>query len=328
MIKIFISDNQDAINGQMNINKQTDVLNLINFKDLLHSQSYNPLSFVYEDSEIYDIAAFLYKELNLKNPASFFLITSIFGFLINYRPENEQNLTSLYKIIKAKYVKNNNEEFTLDKIISEIHRRYLKFLDKGFASSFVIKNYEMFSAFSNIEKENAFDECEKAFFIFGLAKNINFFYACDIELLYENMDNKTTYICMPSTDSVFFPYSKLLIKNLFNALSKIPILDTIIPDTLIELDENIDENIKKYIKEQNTCFVLKEIKPVTSWSINIINSFNTKNYLQEYNFIFEDEILDKINMNKNSNNFLSKVKDLKNDIEIDFEPMLDETKKE
>ena len=53
MIQIFISDNQDVINAQMNITKKTDVTNFVNFSDITHSKCYDPMYFVYDDEDIY-----------------------------------------------------------------------------------------------------------------------------------------------------------------------------------------------------------------------------------------------------------------------------------
>lgn len=96
---------------------------VFNPENPLESDYYNPFHLLSSDIDVIDLTNFISSYIHCCNNSNLLLMSCIF-YLIRYRPKEEQNFTSVMKLLRAAKVDKNNQntKSPLDRLFEEVAR--------------------------------------------------------------------------------------------------------------------------------------------------------------------------------------------------------------
>ena len=127
--KIFMQKFEELKNNGYDIR-------LVNFVNL-DADCYNPLEYIKNDRDTIEFANHFMINIHKQNNTNL-LLCALIEYLIKYRPKEEQNFTSIMKLLRAAEVDgdNPNAKSPLDRIFDEVQKRD--------PNSIALKEYRMF----------------------------------------------------------------------------------------------------------------------------------------------------------------------------------------
>ena len=121
---LFLDDERQADELYDTFKEKEYKINFINFKNPKYTNFYNPLLYLMDDDDIIKFSDFLSSYFNFTgNEGS--VLTAFIMYLINYRPMEEKNMLSVYKLIDAGKIDHSFKDMrtAADRIFDEVYRR-------------------------------------------------------------------------------------------------------------------------------------------------------------------------------------------------------------
>lgn len=98
-------------------------IKILNLIDPNASDYYNPFARIVSDNEIKEVVDAFFKHINTPTQ-NIILFESLLLYLKAYRPQHQQHLESIMKLLRAKGKVDDNDVSILDKIFKEVEERY------------------------------------------------------------------------------------------------------------------------------------------------------------------------------------------------------------
>lgn len=205
----FTNDNRIFENTFETLQKYKYDIKYLDFTNL-DMDGYNPIKYIKTERDVIEFSNYfinLYKKDNNLN----LLFCSLISYLCKYRSLNEQNLTSVMKLLRAANIdeKHPNIKSPLDRIFDEVEERD--------PSSSAVKQYKTFLTCSNNEAKNKISELANLLLLYDV-KEIEEFMINDTVNLDEIDNNKTIIFIIPPIDSVLSQLYEAFKYQLFKIL--------------------------------------------------------------------------------------------------------------
>ena len=147
---VIVDTNNDLLKETGGVLKDNGyTIKFFNLKNIKHSNTYNPLYYIENDVDVFDFIDCLFDSTNIEVKKHYedcerALLSSLILYLKKYRPENEQTLESVCKLLRA--TSNDGYKSPLDRIFGELETRD--------PDSIALKQYKTFKLASDTIQNN------------------------------------------------------------------------------------------------------------------------------------------------------------------------------
>ena len=186
-----------------------------------HSNCYNPFNYIRDDLGVLILINCLIKNTNpdgksggdpFWEKSETALLQALMFYLIKYRPKEEQNFTSIMKLLRAAEVDENNPNVKspLDRIFDEVEKR-----DPG---SIALKQYQTFKMGAGKTLKSILISCSVRLTVFNMKEIENLTGSDDIDLGTIGDEKQALFIVIPAADSTFNFLVSMMYSQLFETL--------------------------------------------------------------------------------------------------------------
>ena len=193
-----------------------------NLVEMKHSNCYNPFNYIRDDLGVLILINCLIKNTNpdgksggdpFWEKSETALLQALMFYLIKYRPKEEQNFTSIMKLLRAAEVDENNPNVKspLDRIFDEVAKRD--------ANSIALKQYMTFKMGAGKTLKSILISCSVRLTVFNMKEIENLTGTDDIDLGTLGDEKQALFIVIPAADSTFNFLVSMMYSQLFETLS-------------------------------------------------------------------------------------------------------------
>ena len=192
-----------------------------NLVEMKHSNCYNPFNYIRDDLGVLILINCLIKNTNpdgksggdpFWEKSETALLQALMFYLIKYRPKEEQNFTSIMKLLRAAEVDENNPNVKspLDRIFDEVEKRD--------PTSIALKQYQTFKMGAGKTLKSILISCSVRLTVFNMKEIENLTGSDDIDLGTIGDEKQALFIVIPAADSTFNFLVSMMYSQLFETL--------------------------------------------------------------------------------------------------------------
>ena len=203
------------------LERQGYKIKCFNLVEMKHSNCYNPFNYIRDDLGVLILINCLIKNTNPEGKSGgdpFWeksetaLLQALMFYLIKYRPKEEQNFTSIMKLLRAAEVDENNPNIKspLDRLFDEVEKR-----DKN---SIALKQYMTFKMGAGKTLKSILISCSVRLTVFNMKEIENLTGTDDIDLGTIGDTPQALFIVIPAADTTFNFLVSMMYSQLFETL--------------------------------------------------------------------------------------------------------------
>ncbi len=192
-----------------------------NLVEMKHSNCYNPFNYIRDDLGVLILINCLIKNTNpdgksggdpFWEKSETALLQALMFYLIKYRPKEEQNFTSIMKLLRAAEVDENNPNVKspLDRIFDEVAKRD--------SNSIALKQYMTFKMGAGKTLKSILISCSVRLTVFNMKEIENLTGTDDIDLGSIGDEKQALFIVIPAADSTYNFLVSMMYSQLFETL--------------------------------------------------------------------------------------------------------------
>ena len=203
------------------LERQGYKIKCFNLVEMKHSNCYNPFNYVRDDLGVLILINCLIKNTNpdgksggdpFWEKSETALLQALMFYLIKYRPKEEQNFTSIMKLLRAAEVDENNPNVKspLDRIFDEVAKRD--------SNSIALKQYMTFKMGAGKTLKSILISCSVRLTVFNMKEIENLTGTDDIDLGTIGDEKQALFIVIPAADSTYNFLVSMMYSQLFETL--------------------------------------------------------------------------------------------------------------
>ncbi len=203
------------------LERQGYKIKCFNLVEMKHSNCYNPFNYIRDDLGVLILINCLIKNTNpdgksggdpFWEKSETALLQALMFYLIKYRPKEEQNFTSIMKLLRAAEVDENNPNVKspLDRIFDEVAKRD--------SNSIALKQYMTFKMGAGKTLKSILISCSVRLTVFNMKEIENLTGSDDIDLGTIGDEKQALFIVIPAADSTFNFLVSMMYSQLFETL--------------------------------------------------------------------------------------------------------------
>lgn len=196
-------------------------IKLFNLVDMKHSNCYNPFNYIRDDLGVLTLINCLIKNTtppDAKASDPFWektetaLLQALMFYLIKYRPKEEQNFTSVMRLLRAADVDENNPnaESLLDKIFKEVAKRNPQCIS--------LKQYMVFKQGAGKTLKSILISCSVRLTVFNMKEIENLTGSDNIDLGSLGDEKQALFVIIPTADDTYNFLASMMYSQLFETL--------------------------------------------------------------------------------------------------------------
>lgn len=196
-------------------------IKVFNLVDMKHSNRYNPFNYIRDDLGVMMLINCLIKNTTppgQKSSDPFWekseiaLLQALMFYLIKYRPKNEQNFTSVMKLLRAAEIDENNPnaESKLDIIFKQVAKKD--------PSSIALKQYLTFKMGAGKTLKSILISCSVRLTVFNMIEIENLTGTDDIDLKTLGDEKQALFVIIPAADDTYNFLVSMMYSQLFETL--------------------------------------------------------------------------------------------------------------
>lgn len=196
-------------------------IKVFNLVEMKHSNCYNPFNYVRDDLGVLMLINCLIKNTNKEGQSGgdpFWeksetaLLQALMFYLIKYRPKEEQNFTSIMKLLRAAEVDENNPNVKspLDRIFDEVQKRD--------PNSIALKQYMTFKMGAGKTLKSILISCSVRLTVFNMKEIEQLTGTDDIDLGTIGDEKQALFVVIPAADDTYNFLVSMMYSQLFETL--------------------------------------------------------------------------------------------------------------
>ena len=196
-------------------------IKVFNLVEMKHSNCYNPFNYVRDDLGVLMLINCLIKNTNKDGQSGgdpFWeksetaLLQALMFYLIKYRPKEEQNFTSIMKLLRAAEVDENNPNVKspLDRIFDEVQKRD--------PNSIALKQYMTFKMGAGKTLKSILISCSVRLTVFNMKEIEQLTGTDDIDLGTVGDEKQALFVVIPAADDTYNFLVSMMYSQLFETL--------------------------------------------------------------------------------------------------------------
>lgn len=203
------------------LEKQGYKIKIFNLVEMRHSNCYNPFNYIRDDLGVLMLINCLIKNTNKEGQSGgdpFWeksetaLLQALMFYLIKYRPKEEQNFTSIMKLLRAAEVDENNPNVKspLDRIFDEVAKRD--------PNSIALKQYMTFKMGAGKTLKSILISCSVRLTVFNMKEIEQLTGTDDIDLGTLGDEKQALFVVIPAADDTYNFLVSMMYSQLFETL--------------------------------------------------------------------------------------------------------------
>lgn len=203
------------------LEKQGYKIKVFNLVEMKHSNCYNPFMYIRDDLGVLMLINCLIKNTNKDGQSGgdpFWeksetaLLQALMFYLIKYRPKEEQNFTSIMKLLRAAEVDENNPNVKspLDRIFDEVAKRD--------PNSIALKQYMTFKMGAGKTLKSILISCSVRLTVFNMKEIEQLTGTDDIDLGTLGDERQALFVVIPAADDTYNFLVSMMYSQLFETL--------------------------------------------------------------------------------------------------------------
>lgn len=203
------------------LEKQGYKIKVFNLVEMKHSNCYNPFNYIRDDLGVLMLINCLIKNTNKEGQSGgdpFWeksetaLLQALMFYLIKYRPKEEQNFTSIMKLLRAAEVDENNPNVKspLDRIFDEVAKRD--------PNSIALKQYMTFKMGAGKTLKSILISCSVRLTVFNMKEIEQLTGTDDIDLGTLGDSKQALFVVIPAADDTYNFLVSMMYSQLFETL--------------------------------------------------------------------------------------------------------------
>lgn len=196
-------------------------IKVFNLVEMKHSNCYNPFNYIRDDLGVLMLINCLIKNTNKEGQtggdpfwekSETALLQSLMFYLIKYRPKEEQNFTSVMKLLRAAEVDENNPNVksALDRIFDEVERKD--------PNSIALKQYKTFKMGAGRTLKSILISCSVRLTVFNMKEIEQLTGSDDIDLGTLGDEKQALFVVIPAADDTYNFLVSMMYSQLFETL--------------------------------------------------------------------------------------------------------------
>lgn len=196
-------------------------IKVFNLVDMKHSNCYNPFNYIRDDLGVLMLVNCLIKNTTpagaskgdpFWEKSETALLQALIFYLIKYRPKEEQNFTSVMKLLRAAEVDENNPnaKSPLDRLFDEVARTDPK--------SIALKQYMTFKMGAGKTLKSILISCSVRLTVFNMKEIENLTGTDDIDLRTLGDEKQALFVVIPAADDTYNFLVSMMYSQLFETL--------------------------------------------------------------------------------------------------------------
>ena len=196
-------------------------IKIFNLVDMRHSNTYNPFEYIRSDEGVMMLINCLIKNTTpagagkgdpFWEKSEIALLEALVFYLIKYRPKEEQNFSSVMKLLRAAEVDENNPnaKSALDKLFDEVERQD--------PNSIALKQYKTFKMGAGKTLKSILISCAVRLTVFNLEQIENLTRIDTMELGKIGDEKMALFVILPQADDTYNFLASMMYSQLFETL--------------------------------------------------------------------------------------------------------------